>query len=47
MVRVATLTEQLWATEIEHRAKRVLDGNTTGEPWDRVRERIKQELTGE
>lgn len=41
-----TLTEQLWATEIEQRAKRVLDGNTRGEPWDRVRARIEQELTG-
>ena len=38
----ATLTEQLWATEIEHRAKRVLEGHTTGEPWDRVRERISR-----
>jgi len=34
-----------WATEIERRARRVLAGESTGEPWEDVRERIVQRLT--
>jgi putative addiction module component (TIGR02574 family) len=34
-----------WATEIERRARRVLTGESVGEPWEDVRERIVQRLT--
>ena len=33
-----------WATEIERRARRVLTGESVGEPWEDVRERIIQSL---
>ena len=33
-----------WATEIEQRARRVLTGESVGEPWEDVRERIVQRL---
>ena len=33
-----------WATEIERRARRVLTGESVGEPWESVRERIVQLL---
>jgi hypothetical protein len=33
--------EQLWATEIERRAERVLAGESHGEPWHEVRSRIE------
>ncbi len=29
-----------WAKEIERRARRVMAGESAGEPWDAVRERI-------
>ena len=34
-----------WATEIERRARSVLAGESVGEPWEDVRERIVQRLT--
>jgi len=34
-----------WAIEIERRAQRVLSGESTGEPWEDVRNRIVQDLT--
>jgi len=34
-----------WASEIERRARRVLTGESVGEPWEDVRERIVQRLT--
>lgn len=34
-----------WATEIERRARRVLGSETTGEPWEDVRNRIARLLT--
>ena len=34
-----------WATQIERRARRVLAGESTGEPWEDVRDRIAQRLT--
>ena len=37
--------EAAWATEIERRARRVLAGESIGEPWEDVRERIAQRLT--
>ena len=37
--------EAAWATEIERRARRVLAGESIGEPWEDVRHRIAQRLT--
>lgn len=39
--------EQLWATEIERRAQRVLSGRSPGEPWTSARQRIEQKLPTE
>lgn len=36
--------EAAWATEIEKRARRVLEGKSTGEPWEDVRRRIEAGL---
>ncbi|PYS50367.1 MAG: addiction module component, family protein [Acidobacteria bacterium] len=36
-----------WAAEIERRAQRVLSGESTGEPWEDVRNRIVQGLTNQ
>jgi putative addiction module component (TIGR02574 family) len=33
-----------WAREIERRARRVLSGESVGEPWDEVRGRIARNL---
>lgn len=33
-----------WAAEIERRARRVLRGESTGESWDAVRERMARRL---
>lgn len=34
-----------WAQEIEKRARRVLAGESTGEPWEDVRDRVARRLT--
>ena len=34
-----------WAKEIERRAHRVLAGESAGEPWEEVRDRITRRLT--
>jgi len=34
-----------WAREIERRARRVLAGDSAGEPWESVRDRIARRLT--
>ncbi len=36
--------EAAWAREIERRARRVLDGESAGEPWEDVRDRIASRL---
>jgi putative addiction module component (TIGR02574 family) len=36
--------EMAWAKEIERRARRVLAGESTGEPWENVRARIEARL---
>jgi putative addiction module component (TIGR02574 family) len=36
--------ETEWSREIERRARRVLRGDSAGEPWDSVRERISRDL---
>ena len=36
--------EAAWATEIERRARRVIDGESPGIPWDQVRARAEAEL---
>lgn len=33
-----------WASEIERRARRVLDGETVGEDWETLRRRLSDEL---
>jgi putative addiction module component (TIGR02574 family) len=37
--------EAAWAREIERRARRVMSGESTGEPWEDVRERVLRRLT--
>jgi putative addiction module component (TIGR02574 family) len=37
--------EAAWAREIERRARRVMNGESTGEPWEQVRERALRRLT--
>jgi putative addiction module component (TIGR02574 family) len=39
------VVQAAWATEIERRARRVLAGESVGEPWQDVRDRIVQRLT--
>ena len=34
-----------WAHEIERRARRVMNGESAGEPWEDVRARVVQRLT--
>lgn len=36
--------EAAWAEEIEHRARRVLAGESVGKPWDEVRRNIELDL---
>ena len=36
--------EAAWATEIERRARQVLSGESAGEPWEEVRDRIARRL---
>ncbi len=35
-----------WAAEIERRARSVLAGESHGQPWSEVRERIRREVLG-
>jgi len=37
--------EAAWAHEIERRARRVMNGESAGEPWEDVRARVVQRLT--
>jgi putative addiction module component (TIGR02574 family) len=37
--------EQAWAEELEERARRVLAGESQGEPWSDVRDRVCRVLT--
>jgi putative addiction module component (TIGR02574 family) len=37
--------EALWAREIERRARRVMSGESAGEPWEDVRARVMGRLT--
>ena len=41
----AGAVEAAWAHEIEPRARRVMNGESAGEPWEDVRERVVQRLT--
>lgn len=36
--------EAAWAAEIEHRARRVIAGETLGTPWEDVRRRAESDL---
>ena len=37
--------EAAWAREIERRARRVMSGESPGEPWEDVRARVLRRLT--
>ncbi len=37
--------EAAWAREIERRARRVMAGESAGEPWEEVRARVLRRLT--
>jgi len=37
--------EAAWGREIERRARRVMAGESDGEPWEDVRERVARRLT--
>lgn len=41
----AAAVEAAWAREIERRARRVISGESDGESWERVRERVVRQLT--
>ena len=41
----AAEVEAAWAREIERRARRVMSGESAGEPWEDVRARVVQRLT--
>ena len=41
----AAAVQEAWAVEIERRARRVLSGTSSGEPWSIVRERTARRLT--
>ncbi len=36
--------EKAWAAEIERRARRVLSGESSGTPWEQVKQRIERRL---
>lgn len=38
-------TAVAWAAEIERRARRVLSGRSSGEPWEVVRARVVRRLS--
>jgi putative addiction module component (TIGR02574 family) len=38
-------TAEAWAAEIERRARRVLSGQSSGEPWEVVRARVARHLS--
>jgi putative addiction module component (TIGR02574 family) len=40
-----TAAQTAWAREIERRAQRVIAGDSAGEPWEDVRQRIARDLT--
>jgi putative addiction module component (TIGR02574 family) len=44
-VEDAAAVQAGWAAEIERRARRVLAGESAGEPWEGVRDRISRSLT--
>jgi hypothetical protein len=41
----AAAVERAWATELERRARRVLAGESSGEEWGQVRDRVGRALT--
>lgn len=40
-----TAVQAAWAREIERRARRVISGESAGEPWEDARQRITRRLT--
>lgn len=38
-------TREAWVAEIERRARRVLSGQSSGEPWDAARRRVARRLS--
>jgi len=43
----AAAVEAAWAHEIERRARRVMAGESVGEPWEDVRTRVARRLAGQ
>jgi hypothetical protein len=43
----AAAVQAAWAREIERRARQVLAGEVSGEPWQEVRERLARRLAKE
>ena len=43
----AAAVETAWAREIEKRARRVMTGESVGEPWEDVRARVARRLAGQ
>jgi putative addiction module component (TIGR02574 family) len=41
----AAEVDAAWAHEIERRARRVMNGESAGEPWEDVRARVVRRLT--
>jgi putative addiction module component (TIGR02574 family) len=42
----ATAVEAMWARELERRTRRVIAGESAGEPWADVRKRVVRRLAG-
>ena len=42
-----TAVQGMWGREIERRARRVMAGESAGEPWDDVRRRVVRRIAGE
>ena len=43
--KTAAEAEAAWAHEIERRARRVMNGESAGEPWEDARARVVRRLT--
>ena len=41
----AAAVEQAWADELERRARKVLAGESHGQDWDQLRDRVRSALT--
>ena len=39
--------ESAWAREIERRVRRIMSGDSAGEPWENVRARVARRIAGQ